>query len=150
MKGDADDNIYSKNSLLPKDELNDGSPAKVTLEDYLLGNGKKILPFLIKNYQTQKPRDIANMLFALIELEYFDSYNLSADRTFLIDAISTSFNRKLSRQSLSYHFTKRDSFDAFRKKHITKEVKKIQGAITAEFRNEVSQESKDLQDRLFG
>ena len=148
-KIDADDNIYSKNSLLPKDELNDGSPAKVTLEDYLLGDGKRILPFLIKNYQNQKPRDIANMLFALIELEYFDSYNLLADQTHLIHAISISFNKNLSRQSLSYHFPKRGSLNPFREKLVAKEVKKIQEAITAEFRNRVSQESKALQDSLF-
>src|ERR1019366_8153005 len=96
----------------------------ITFEDYLSPKAKKIIPFLVEKYGKAKPKVIAYMIFALMELKF-----LEVDFTYLTEfasALGRSFSAKISRQILEYHFKKRELLDDEQKMSISKMAKEIE------------------------
>jgi len=92
---------------------------KETFDDFLIGKSKKLLPFLIKNFKNEKPREVVFMIFALINLGFFLETDLNANQTQLCNAVSISI-KNVSRQALVKHFPKYNNIDALQSKIVTK------------------------------
>lgn len=105
--------------------------ADITLQDYLSDNAEKIFPFLLKKYRNAKPKILANLVIALDESGFLKDSDLIYPAK-LIKAIGRSFNRNLSKQSLSYHLDRKNSIDEEKKIIRTKMVKEIEKEIEKE------------------
>lgn len=113
-----------------KEKINDGETnGNISLESYLTDDSKKLVPFLAANFARKKPRFIAYLLFALIELQYMESSVLYENLTQLVLAINISFKTHFSRKSIGYHRENRGSKDP----SMRKEINAISDTIKAEF-----------------
>lgn len=82
---------------------NEQKSARVTLEDFLSEQAVQLVPFLVEHYSNEKPRRIAYMLFALIQLGFMDDSVLHEHQTELVSAIKRTFKRELNRESIVYN-----------------------------------------------
>lgn len=120
--------VYPEDSLGNSSLKNLVSKVPLGFEQYLNQRGVAISDHLKSSYQNAKPQIIAFMLFALDELKLLNPGTLSNNITELHSALTLTFGKIGTRQSITNNLSKLRSPDSYQKAQIRSHKTEIQKA----------------------
>lgn len=117
-------------STTPGDTQQQKPKKEKGFEAHLIGNGRRVVSYLRSHYESSKPIVIAYMLKALAELKFLKAGSL-ANQVELHRALTTTFGKVGTRQSLSANLSKLQDPGDYHRAQIDTHKKEIKAATSS-------------------